>query len=90
MRQPHYYMGLYPYTYSAGLTIATACAQMIKEEGAPAIERWLKFLKVGGKYKPLEHAKIAGIDIIGGAIRKAVSFVGSLVDELERGYTCSE
>ncbi|PPJ90239.1 oligoendopeptidase F, partial [Staphylococcus aureus] len=23
MRQPHYYMGLYPYTYSAGLTIAT-------------------------------------------------------------------
>lgn len=23
MRQPHYYMGLYSYTYSAGLTIAT-------------------------------------------------------------------
>src|SRR5699024_4582862 len=27
MRQPHYYMGLYPYTYSAGLTIATAVLQ---------------------------------------------------------------
>ena len=26
MRQPHYYMGLYPYTYSAGLTAATAVA----------------------------------------------------------------
>src|SRR5690625_1879763 len=24
MRQPHYYMGLYPYTYSAGLTLSTA------------------------------------------------------------------
>lgn len=23
MRQPHYYMGLYSYTYSAGLTLAT-------------------------------------------------------------------
>ncbi len=23
MRQPHYYMGLYSYTYSAGLTIGT-------------------------------------------------------------------
>ena len=23
MRQPHYYMGLYSYTYSAGLTVAT-------------------------------------------------------------------
>ena len=24
MRQPHYYMGLYPYTYAAGLTASTA------------------------------------------------------------------
>src|SRR5690625_3332240 len=33
MRQPHYYMGLYPYTYSAGLTISTASNERIKEEG---------------------------------------------------------
>ena len=29
MRQPHYYMGLYPYTYSAGLTIATEVSRRI-------------------------------------------------------------
>ena len=29
MRQPHY-MGLYPYTYSAGLTIGTVVSQKIK------------------------------------------------------------
>ena len=30
MRQPHYYMGLYSYTYSAGLTIGTVVAQKLK------------------------------------------------------------
>lgn len=30
MRQPHYYMGLYSYTYSAGLTIGTVMSQRIK------------------------------------------------------------
>lgn len=32
MRQPHYYMGLYSYTYSAGLTIGTVVSQKIKNE----------------------------------------------------------
>lgn len=32
MRQPHYYMGLYPYTYAAGLTASTAAAQQIREK----------------------------------------------------------
>lgn len=87
MRQPHYYMGLYPYTYSAGLTISTACAQMIKDEGQPAVDRWLEFLKVGGKYKPLEHIKMLGLDMsTPDPLRKAVDFVGTLVDELEKSY----
>lgn len=87
MRQPHYYMGLYPYTYSAGLTIATASAEMIKAEGQPAVDRWLEFLKAGGKYKPLEHVKITGLDMsTPDPIRKAVAFVGSLVDELEKTF----
>ena len=30
MRQPHYYMGLYSYTYSAGLTIGTVVSQKLK------------------------------------------------------------
>ena len=33
MRQPHYYMGLYSYTYSAGLTVATQVCRRIEEEG---------------------------------------------------------
>ncbi|MFE8699462.1 oligoendopeptidase F [Cytobacillus sp. FJAT-54145] len=87
MRQPHYYMGLYPYTYSAGLTASTAMAQNIKEEGQPAVDRWLDVLKAGGTMKPLELLKMAGIDMSQPEpIRKAVAYVGSLVDELEKSY----
>ncbi|PFK51903.1 oligoendopeptidase F [Bacillus thuringiensis] len=87
MRQPHYYMGLYSYTYSAGLTASTAVAQMIKDEGQPAIDRWLDVLRAGGTMKPLELMKHAGVDMSKpDAIRQAVSYVGSLIDELEHSY----
>lgn len=87
MRQPHYYMGLYSYTYSAGLTASTAVSQMIQEEGQPVVDRWLDVLRAGGTMKPLELMKHAGVDMSQpDAIRKAVSYVGSLIDELERSY----
>ncbi|WP_188207239.1 oligoendopeptidase F [Alkalibacillus aidingensis] len=87
MRQPHYYMGLYPYTYSAGLTASTAASQKIFEEGQPAVERWLTALKAGGTLKPLELMQQAGVDLsTPEPIKQAVAYVGSLVDELEKSY----
>lgn len=87
MRQPHYYMGLYPYTYAAGLTASTAVAQLIQAEGEPAVLRWLEVLKAGGTMKPLELMKHAGVDMSSpDPIRKAVAYVGSLVDQLESSF----
>lgn len=87
MRQPHYYMGLYPYTYSAGLTASTAAAQMIQEEGQPAVDRWLSALKAGGTLKPLELMQLAGVDMsTSEPIKKAVAYVGYLIDELEKSF----
>lgn len=87
MRQPHYYMGLYPYTYSAGLTASTLVAQMIETEGQPAVNRWLDVLKSGGTKTPLELMKMAGVDMSKpDPIRKVVAYVGSLVDELENSF----
>lgn len=83
MRQPHYYMGLYPYTYSAGLSAATAVAKKIFKEGAPAVEKWLETLKTGGALPPHELLKKAGIDMsTPEPIRDAVQYVGELVDTL--------
>jgi oligoendopeptidase F len=87
MRQPHYYMGLYPYTYSAGLTVGTAVAQEIQAHGKPAAERWVEVLKAGGTKSPIELAKMAGVDMTNpDAIRRAVAYVGSLVDEVVRSF----
>lgn len=83
MRQPHYYMGLYPYTYSAGLTASTAVSEMIFEEGQPAVDRWIDMLKTGGKLKPLDLLKVAGMDLTSDEpVQKAVKYVGSLIDQL--------
>lgn len=87
MHQPHYYMGLYPYTYSAGLTVSTIVSQHIIDEGEPAVEKWLDVLKAGGTMKPLDLIKKAGVDMSKpDAIRKAVAHVGKLIDELEDSY----
>lgn len=87
MRQLHYYKGLYPYTYSAGLTVSTAVAGQIKEEGKPAVDRWLNVLKTGGTLKPLDLIKKAGVDMSQpDAIKEAVRYVGTLVDELEKSF----
>ena len=87
MRQPHYYMGLYPYTYSVGLVAATAMAGLVAQEGAPAVQRWLQVLSAGGTLKPLELMQLAGIDLSTPApIHDAVAYVGSLIDELERAF----
>jgi oligoendopeptidase F len=87
MRQSHYYRGLYPYSYSAGLTIGTMVAKAIREEGAPAAERWINVLKAGGTKKPLELAKMAGVDMTKpDPIREAVAYVGKLVDEVVESF----
>lgn len=87
MRQPHYYMGLYPYTYSAGLTCGTLMAQRIKEEGQPAAEQWVEVLKLGGSLPPMELMARAGVDMTSPEpIRKAIAYVGSLIDELEASF----
>jgi oligoendopeptidase F len=87
MHQPHYYMGLYPYTYSAGLTVSTLVSRQILEEGKPAVEKWLEVLKAGGTMKPLDLIKKAGVDMSRPEpIHEAVEYVGKLITELEESY----
>lgn len=63
MRQIHYYMGLYPYTYSAGLTIATQAFLKLKENGQPQVDAWLEFLALGGSLVPANATLKANVDI---------------------------
>jgi len=85
MRQQHYYKGLYPYTYSAGLTIATEVSRRIEEEGQTAVEDWKNVLKAGGIESPVGLAKMAGVDITTDEpLRRTISFIGEIIAELEK------
>jgi len=83
MRQPHYYMGLYPYTYSAGLTVATVVSQnLINDESY--ISKWLEVLKAGGTKTPVELAKMVDVDITTEApLRETIRFISSMIDQIE-------
>ena len=83
MRQPHYYMGLYSYTYSAGLTVATEVARRIQREGASAVEDWKKVLDAGSTLDPIGLAKLAGVDITTDApLNDTIDYIGSIIDEI--------
>lgn len=85
MRQPHYFMGLYPYTYSAGLTISTAMRSRVIHEGAPAIEDWLNVLRAGGSKTPIELAAMAKVDITTEQpLLETIEFLDFVVNEIER------
>ena len=85
MRQPHYYMGLYSYTYSAGLTVATQVCRRIEQEGRPAVEDWKRVLAAGSTKDPAGLAAMAGVDITTDEpLRDTIAYIGGIIDEIEK------
>ena len=83
MRQPHYYMGLYSYTYSAGLTVATQVCKRLETEGEAVAEDWKKVLAAGSTLDPVGLAALAGIDITTDApLLDTIETIGSMIDEI--------
>jgi len=84
MRQPHYYMGLYSYTYSAGLTIATQVCKRIETEGEAAVQDWKNVLAAGSTLDPVGLARLAGIDITTDApLLDTIDYIGEIIEKIE-------
>lgn len=82
MRQPHYFMGLYPYTYSAGLTLGTKVSRLIEDQKIKP-EEWIEVLKAGGTKTPLELAKMVGVDLTTDqTLIEVIEEVTSLIDDI--------
>ncbi|SLN02210.1 Oligoendopeptidase F [Brachybacterium faecium] len=62
-RIPHFYYNYYVYQYATGFSAASALAQHILDEGAPAVERYMTFLKAGNSDYPIDVLKAAGVDM---------------------------
>ena len=88
MRQPHYYMGLYSFTYQAGLTVGTIISDKIVHGTEADRKNWLEVLKMGGSRGPIELAKAAGVDMASPkALSQAIDFIGEIIDQIDELLT---
>ncbi|WP_322922623.1 oligoendopeptidase F [Paenibacillus campi] len=84
-RIPHFYNSFYVYKYATGFSAATSFSKQILEEGQPAVERYLGFLKSGGSDYSINILTKAGVDMSTPApIREAMSVFESLISEMEQ------
>ena len=84
-RIPHFYRAYYVYQYATGFSSAVAIADMILNEGAPAVERYKKFLSSGGSDFPVELLKITGVDLTKpDTIISALKVFENTLEEFER------
>jgi len=83
-RIPHFYSAFYVYKYATGLSAAVALAQQILSEGAPAVTRYLDFLRGGSADYSINLLKRAGVDMTTPApVEQALATFGRYVAELE-------
>ncbi|UMR37418.1 oligoendopeptidase F [Paenibacillus polymyxa] len=84
-RIPHFYNSFYVYKYATGFSAATSFSKQILEEGQPAVERYLGFLKSGGSDYSINILKKAGVDMSSPQpIREAMSVFEEVITEMEK------
>ena len=83
-RIPHFYYDFYVYQYATSFSASVAIARAILSEGAPAVERYKKFLSGGCSKPPVELLKIAGVNMETAApIESAMKAFEEILGELE-------
>ena len=84
-RVPHFYCAFYVYQYATGFASAIAFSKKIREEGAPAVEKYLNLLKSGSKDYSINLLKEAGLDMTSPEpIKDALSVFEDLLDRFEK------
>lgn len=84
-RIPHFYNSFYVFKYATGFSAATSFSKQILDEGQPAVDRYLGFLKSGGSDFSIEILKRAGVDMSSPEpIRQAMSVFQGLIEEMEK------
>lgn len=83
-RIPHFYNSFYVYKYATGFSAATSFSKQILEEGKPAVDRYLGFLKNGGSDYSINILNKAGVDMSSPQpIRDAMNVFEELIEQME-------
>lgn len=84
-RIPHFYTSFYVYKYATGFSAATSFAKQILDEGKPAVDRYLGFLKSGGSDFSINILKKAGVDMsTPEPVEQAMSVFENLIEQMEQ------
>lgn len=87
LRIPHFYTPFYVYQYATGLSVACYVAKNILENRNGFKEKYLEFLKTGGRDYPLELLKVIDVSMEdGGVIEEAIQFMEKLLSEFKNTY----
>ncbi|MGD2186751.1 MAG: oligoendopeptidase F [Desulfobacterales bacterium] len=87
LRIPHFYSAFYVYKYATGISAAIALADVVFNQGQPARDAYLNFLKLGGSKFPLEALVDAGVDMRSPEpIQRSIKYFSDLVDRLIDAY----
>ncbi|MGB9954520.1 oligoendopeptidase F [Haloarcula sp. Atlit-7R] len=82
MRIPHFYRAFYVYQYATGISAAVALVDGILDEGEPAAQRYIDFLRSGSRQYPLELLRDAGVDMASpDPVESALSTYSDYLDE---------
>ena len=83
-RIPHFYYGFYVYQYATGISAAAALSKQILEEGEPAVERYLNFLRGGGSDTSINLLRGAGVDMATSApVHQALDVFDEIIAKME-------
>lgn len=83
-RIPHFYTAFYVYQYATGYSAAIALSRRILNEGAPAVEDYIRFLSSGSSDYPIELLKAAGVDMsTKEPVNQALKLFEELLDQME-------
>ena len=83
-RIPHFYYNYYVYQYATGFSAAIALSTKILNEGQPAVDAYLNFLRSGCLKDPVSLLKDAGVDMASPKpVETALELFASLIHEME-------
>ena len=84
-RVPHFYYNFYVYQYATGFAASEVLSQKVINEGQPAVEKYLNFLKSGSSDYSINILAKAGVDMNSSDPVSAVSRkMNLLLDEVEK------
>ncbi len=84
---PHFYSSFYYYKYSIGISCACYISKRILNGDKEYLNKYLKFLKLGGSMMPQDELKMIDIDLSKEDVfNEAVNYFDNLIDEFNILY----